>query len=129
MNQNPVLQVLAYKKQKKLQNYFIYINHLIIMSTVKEHDFQEIFDFSKSLEQYYYSCRLEKSNTNKNNLSWKCAKFYNLTDAETFRTENESITVLTKIIPSKCANIFDNIENKMVFEKVNYPVEIIKQDK
>lgn len=97
------------------------------MTSVNEYDYQKIFDFSKSLQQYYYSCRLEKLNTNKDNLGWKCAKFYNLADAEKFRIENESATVLTKIIPSKCANIFDNIENRIVFEKINYPVEIIKK--
>jgi len=44
------------------------------MTTLQEQNYQEIFDLSKSLQKYYYSCRLEKHDTNKDNLSWKCAR-------------------------------------------------------
>jgi hypothetical protein len=99
---------------------------MLLMSTVKEYEFMELFDFSKQMQQYYYSCRLEKQS--ETNSVWKCAKFANLPDAEKFVLETNSNTQLTRIIPHKCGNPFEYFENKVVYDKVNYPVEIIKFD-
>jgi hypothetical protein len=96
------------------------------MSTLKEIDFKELLNFSKQMQQYYYSCRLDKQSETKS--IWKCAKFTNLPDAEKFALETNSNTVLTKIVPHKCGNPFEYFEKTVVFDKVNYPVEIIKLD-
>ncbi len=94
------------------------------MTTVNEIDFKELLDFSKKFEQYYYSCRLEKQ-TDETSV-WKCAKINNITDAEKFRAENLSNTQLTKIFPHKCSNPFEYFESNIVYDKVNFPVEIVK---
>ncbi len=96
------------------------------MSTLKELDFTEMLNFSKQMQQYYYSCRLEKQPDA--NSVWKCAKFANLSDAEKFASETNSNTQLTRIIPHKCGNPFEYFESRVVYDKVNYPVEIIKID-
>lgn len=89
------------------------------MSVVKEYECTELLDFSSSL-QYYYGCRLEKD------LIWKCAKFKTLKDAEIFISKNQSSTHLSKIIPTKCANTFEVFENKILSNKINFPINIIK---
>ncbi len=96
------------------------------MSTLKELDFTEMLNFSKQMQQYYFSCRLEKQSDT--NSVWKCAKFTNLLEAEKFAAETNSNTQLTKIIPHKCGNPFEYFESRVVYDKVNYPVEIIKPD-
>ncbi len=102
---------------------------MYLMSTVKETNFtdinvKELFDFSKKLQEYYYSCILEKQPDT--NGIWKCAKFSNLSDAEKYREINLPNAVLTKIVPYQCSNPFEYFENKIVYDKVNFPVEIIK---
>lgn len=96
------------------------------MSTLKELDYAEMLNFSKYLEQQYYSCRLEKQSDT--NSVWKCAKFSNLSDAEKFASETNSNTQLTKIIPYKCGNPFEYFESRVVYDKINFPVEIVKTD-
>lgn len=95
------------------------------MSSLIEQDFKEIFNFSKTLQQYYYSYRLEK-NTQDNQMGWTCAKFTNFPDAEKFSTGNSAQTVITKIIPTKCNNPFEFLENDIVKSHLDYPVQIIK---
>ena len=103
------------------------------MATIKEQDFKEqhfkeIFDFSRSLQQYYYSCRLENPDNNKNDFGWKCSKFTNLSEAQKFASENSEKTVLTKIIPAKCGNPFNAFEKNILNDKLIMPIEVINQD-
>jgi hypothetical protein len=103
----------------------------LLKENTNENELKELYNFSRTLQQHYYSCRLEKTtNTQVNNsMGWKCAKFSNLTDAEKFITDNTEKTVLTQIIPFKCANPFDIFEVNIVSDKVNFPVEIVNPSK
>ena len=100
------------------------------MTTLNTNDFTELLDYSRVLQQHYYSCRLEKpTNTQTNDcLKWKCAKFTNLADANKFSTENSEQTVLSKIVPFSCGNPFGIFEENIIYRKLNYPIDIVKTE-